>query len=258
MAITLQHNNKKIPPPEPKTVNARGLVFLLGYSALAAVLNYLTTLRQTSVAQETPYWELVAGWAIVILFYVPIYWIFIHSVRRWKWSLDEWGFGLKGRPWLAICLASIALLVVWLPLPGISIGSMKIGDFGNLRSGFGQADIPFLIFEGYARVAEELLYRGFALVLLRRIFSSNRYNWLWAILISSALFAVVHTHRVSQMLQLFLGAAIPLAVFTLWTRSISTAFVIHAIAGGGPIGALFSAVTFAGVAIFNAIRKRSN
>ena len=255
--MTSKQNRKMRSPPDPPSVNTRGLVFLIGYSALAAVLNYLSTMRQAATGQEPALWEVVTGWAILILFYAPVYWMFFHSVSRWKWSLDEWGFGLKGRPWVAIVVALFALLILWLPLPDISMGNMHLGEFGDLRSAFGEAGIPLLMFEGYARVAEELLYRGFALVLLQRVFSSNRYNWLWAILISSALFAVVHTHRVSQMIQLFLGAAIPLAAFTLWTRSISAAFVLHAAAGGGHIGALFSAVVFTAVAIFNSIRKRS-
>jgi len=66
----------------------------------------------------------------------------------------------------------------------------------------------------------------------------------------------VHTHKVPQMLQLFLGAAVPLAAFTIWTRSISSALVFHAIAGGGHIGALCAAVFFSGVAVYNTRRKK--
>ena len=236
----------------------RALAFLLGYSILAAFLNYLTTLRQSTDNQATPPWELVTGWIIIILFYVPVYWIFIHSQRKWNWSLDEWGFGLKGLPWLAISLSVMALLIAWLPLPDIQLGGVQLGDFGSLRSIFSQAGIPMLILGGYQRIAEELLYRGFALVFFRRIFASNRYGWVWAVLLSSALFALVHTHRVPEMVQLFLGTAIPLAAFTIWTRSISFALVIHAIAGGGHIGALCAAVFFACVAIWNVFTKESS
>ena len=240
--------------PDPKHVQARGLGFLLGYSALAALLNYLNTLQQASTGQEAPQWVLAIGWTIIVLFYVPIYWSFIHSVQHWKWSLDEWGFGLKGRTWLAIGLAFFALLLVWLPLPTIELGSVRIADFGSVRAIFAQASIPMLLFEGYARTAEELLYRGFALVLFRRIFLQSRFGGLWAVLLSSALFALVHTHKIPQMLQLFLGAAVPLAAFTIWTRSISSALVFHAIAGGGHVGALCAAVFFSGVAVYNAKR----
>lgn len=239
-----------------KQVDAQGLGFLLGYSALAALLNYLTTIQPISASQETRPWILGISWALIVLLYLPIYGAFIYSNRKWNWSLDEWGFGLKGRNWLSIGLAILALLIVWLPLPPIELGSLRIGDLGSLREMFAQAGFSIQFFGGYARVAEELLFRGFALILFRRIFSRSRYSWLWAILISSALFALVHTHKVSQMIQLFLGAAIPLAAFTLWTRSISTAFVLHAIAGGGPIGALYAAVFFTGVAIYNAKRKQ--
>lgn len=239
-----------------KQVNAQGLGFLLGYSALAALLNYLTTIQPTSASQETRPWILGIGWALIVLFYLPIYGAFIYSIRKWNWSLDEWGFGLKGRNWLSIGLALLALLFVWLPLPPIELGSLRIGDLGILREMFAQAGFSMQLFGGYARVAEELLFRGFALILFRRIFSHSRHSWLWAILLSSALFALVHTHRVTQMIQLFLGAAIPLAAFTLWTRSISTAFILHAIAGGGPVGGLLAVIFFFGPAFYNDRKKQ--
>ena len=242
--------------PDPQHVHAQGLGFLLGYSALAALFNYLSTLQRASTSQEAPQWILAIGWAVIILFYVPIYGAFVHSVRHWKWSLDEWGFGLKGRTWLAISLAFLALLFVWLPLPSIELGSVRIGDFGSIRAIFSQVSVSMLLFEGYARIAEELLYRGFALILFRRIFSQSRFSGLWAVLLSSALFALVHTHKIPQMLQLFLGAAVPLAAFTIWTRSISSALVFHAIAGGGHVGALCAAVFFSSVAVYNAKRKK--
>lgn len=238
-----------------KQVDAQGLGFLLGYSALAALLNYLTTIQPTSASQETRPWILGIGWAVIVLFYLPIYGAFIYSNRKWNWSLDEWGFGLKGRNWLAIGTAALALLLVWLPLPPLRLGQMQIGDLGSLREMSSQVGIPMQLFGGYARVAEELLFRGFALILFRRIFSHSRYSWLWAVLLSSALFALVHTHRPADMLQLFLGAAVPLAAWTLWTRSISTAFVLHAIAGGGPVGGLVAVFVFGSVAGIGLINK---
>jgi membrane protease YdiL (CAAX protease family) len=242
--------------PDPKRVYAQGLGFLLGFSALGALLNYLNTLDMVSPAQEAPQWVHAIFWVAIVLFYVPIYGAFVHSVRNWKWSLDEWGFGLRGRTWLSIGLAFILLLFVWLPLPSFELGSIHIGDLGSMRANFSQVGIPMLLFGGYARSAEELLYRGFALVLFQRMFSRYRSNKLWAVILSSALFALVHTHRVPQMLQLFLGTSIPLAALTIWTRSISVALVIHALAGGGHVGALCAALFFSGVAVYNARRKK--
>lgn len=242
--------------PNLDHAEAQGLGFLLAYSALAAFLNYLSTLQPASAGHETNEWVLALGWVAVILFYVPIYGAFVYSVRHWKWSLEEWGFGLRGRAWLSIGLAFLALLLVWLPLPSTQSGSVQLGDLDHLRAIYSQAGVPRLLFEGYARIAEELLYRGFALVLFQRMFSPSRYSWLWAVLLSSALFTLVHTHRVPQMLQLFLGTSVPLAAFTIWTHSISFALVFHAIASGGHIGALCAAIFFSFVAIFDAGRKK--
>ena len=58
------------------------------------------------------------------------------------------------------------------------------------------------------------------------------------------------------MLQLFLGTSIPLAALTIWTSSISVALVVHALAGGGHIGALCAALFFSVVAVYNARRTK--
>jgi len=242
-----------MPRSLPRLISIKALAFLLGYCILAALLNYLNSL---SIPQSAPAWVQVIGAGISFLYYVPVYWVFIHSLHYWKWSLDEWGFGLKGRNWLAIGLSAFVLLIVWLPLPAIQIGSARLLDLGSLRETTSRASVPQMIFEGYARTAEELLFRGFALVLFKRMFSNSRVNWLWAILFSSALFALVHTHRPDQMLTLFLEAAIPLAAFTLLTRSISFAFVIHGIAGGGPVGGLVAMLFFLIIAVVDALTKR--
>jgi hypothetical protein len=56
---------------------------------------------------------------------------------------------------------------------------------------------------------------------------------------------------VGNMLQLFIGAGIPPAALTLWSRSISLALVGHAIAGSGHVGGLYAAIFFSSVALYN-------
>jgi membrane protease YdiL (CAAX protease family) len=234
-----------------------GLVFLLGYSALMAVLNYLNASGSSTTSTEpASLWIIITGWILIVALYLPVYGIFLLSTRRWNWSLDDWGFGVKPVSWLAIGLAALALVFAWLFLSPIRLGELRLFDLGSAGNPWAHVSLSMLIFEGYARAAEELLYRGFALILFQRLLGRSGHGRLWAVVLSSALFALVHTHTPNQMLQLFLGAAIPLAVFTLWTRSISLALVLHGIAGGGPIGALFAAIFFAAVALYHLRMKR--
>ncbi|GEM_PF-3475058 len=107
-----------------------------------------------------------------------------------------------------------------------------------------------LLFLGYARIAEELVYRGFALVFLRRFLPPTRYRTALAILISSALFCSAHTHFApGDLVSLFLGGALPLAAFTVWSRSLCLPLVIHGAAGGGHVGALVGLVFYLVLAV---------
>ena len=229
-----------------KRHNAIGLAFLLCFTLIGAIGNNLNTTMQTQVAPEKNALIPLLFWIAIILLYLPVYFFLFHSSRQWNWSLDEWGFGLSKHSWFGIGAAILILLWVWLPIPGILEG--ETGDLGLSR----------ILIETYTRMGEELLYRGFALVLFRRIFAKSRFKSGWAVILSSLLFALGHTHfQPSAILNLFLGGAIPLATLTILTRSISFALVIHAIAGGGPVAGVYAALFFAVIAWLNRKNLRS-
>ena len=125
----------------------------------------------------------------------------------------------------------------------------RIGGFSTdavgLREAFSDVGLPMLFFLGYARIAEELIYRGFALVFLRRFLPPSRFRPAMAVLVSAALFCGTHTHFApSELVSLFFGGAVPLAAFTVWSRSLSLALVVHGAVGGGHVGALLALVLY--------------
>lgn len=226
---------------------------------MGASLNYLNAKSSAHTGPGTPpLWMSVIGWTIIFLFYLPACLALMHSVRRWGWTLDEWGFRLRGRSWVAIIPSLLILFLLlgrmWSVIPEIAVGSLTIGE-GEFSSPFLGPDFPRLVFEGYARTAEELLYRGFALILFKRLFprSSSRSS-LWAVGLSSLLFALVHTHRPQDMPWIFISAVL-LAAFTLWTHSISWAVFYHSLLGGFHIGAIYALSFFFAIAIYNEWQK---
>lgn len=228
------------------SVNVKGVIFLLGYSLLSAILNYLNSIAQSNtVPGKPPLWIAIIGWTFIVLFYLPIYAIFLHSVRRWSWSLDEWGFNLHGRAWISNAGAILGLVGVWLLLH-FEWGNLSFFEVDATQP---QMGVSLLLFQGYARVAEELLYRGLALVLFQRLFSNSPCRSLWAVLLSSACFTLVHTHRPSMLMWLFVSSVL-LAAIVLWTRSLALAFAIHS-AAGLHIGMLYAIIVYSGVAFFN-------
>jgi len=208
-----------------------GLLFLLVYTLIGSVLNGWISHRYTPETLG------VMGWIFVVMFMSLPYIAIGHSVWRWQWTLDELGFRLRGTAWIAILLS---VLVIVMPL---IFGTAP----GNVS--------PLLIYEGYARTAEEVLFRGFALVLFSKIFS-RRSGWpFWAIGLSSALFALPHIPMFPQDVGPLFMLSVILASFTLWTRSLSFAFALHSFWDGGPIEALWALLIYLAISIYNEWHK---
>ncbi len=208
-----------------------GWVFLILYTALGFWLNMPGDAgpQEVSEASDPSVIMMVVGWLGIAMFYVPAYASVPITLRKFGWTLTDWGFGLARISWATIAVAVLLTAHAW-----ISAGGPR-EVLAAMGSGW-----PMGVFEGYARVAEELIYRGFALVFLAKTLPPGRGRKFLAVLIAGALFAVMHTQYDPQRrLSLFLGAALPLGAITLWTRSVSLAFVLHGLAGGGPVGALF-------------------
>jgi hypothetical protein len=227
-----------------------GLIFLIGFSVFGAFLNYINFLDKLSTyltqAIQTIPIVVIIHWSVFLLIFVPIYWMFYHSVRKWDWSLDEWGFGLKKKAWIGIGLSIIVILIIVFQMQKQK--TAMVTDSSHFS-------IFFII--SYARVAEELMYRGFALILLRRLFKKYKYGTLYAIFLSSALFTIVHTHKLESALSQYVGGSLLITVITALTGSISFAIIYHAIAGGGLISGFIAALFFISMVLINLKRKKS-
>jgi len=235
---------------DPHRQRLFGWVFLAGISLFFAFLNLSSGSGSGGDDTGSAGGGQFLWLGLYALFYVPAYWVLPFSTRRFAWSLPEWGFGFSRRAWVAIGLSVIMVLVVLLKtlLPAGDGGAA--GGTGDLEEAAAGTGWPILLFICYARVAEELIYRGFALVFLRRFPPWGRYPALTAIIVSSLLFSLVHTHHSpGEIVNLFLFGAVPLAAITIWTRSLSFALVVHGIAGAGCVGGLFGLAFFFAVAL---------
>ncbi|MCP3979764.1 MAG: CPBP family intramembrane metalloprotease [bacterium] len=242
---------------DSRTQRVAGWAFLLGISVFYAVLNLggtgfllaplalLFDRGAMADGSEPALWQLALAWFTICLIYVPAYWVLAFSTKRLGWSLREWGFGFSGRSWLAIGPSILLVVLAWFPATSAPSTGKISTDIFELREAFSEVGVPMLLFLGYARIAEELIYRGFALVFLRRFLPPARYRAAIAVVISSALFCLVHAHfSPGAILALFVGGAVPLAVVTVWSRSLSLALVMHGAVGGGPVGALLALLFF--------------
>lgn len=99
--------------------------------------------------------------------------------------------------------------------------------------------VPLIAVQVIVGFYEELIFRGFLLTRLRRATGS----WLVAVLLSSALFAVLHiTDQVPVAAIPLFGIGVVFALFTIWRKSLVPAMIGHA---------LFNALNIAGIFITN-------
>ena len=155
------------------------LLYVLGVTVLAGVLNLLfknTPAMPTSIH------------LVVALLFPPLLWSPVFVARHTQGRrLIEYGLDLNMKAFVGAVVAAMFLLV-W-PWSSNSVAES--------------------IFEAYAPTSEELLFRGFVIGELRRLFKNSRRENIWAAIVSSIIFAAGHTHHgLKQMILRMLGVSL--------------------------------------------------
>jgi uncharacterized protein len=168
--------------------------------------------------------------------------------------------------WELILWGSLYIPIIILPI----VAGLKVTDFGFTLNPFLALAVCLLIpicafmnpaaivtwqnslIEAFARTGEEVFFRGFLIVLFSELFQNKRRPWLWAVITSSILFALVHTQMfqpgylarygsasmpvgyqiVERSLNLF-GVALVFALMRVWLRSILPGAIAHSLSIGG-------------------------
>jgi membrane protease YdiL (CAAX protease family) len=193
-------------------------LYAVSVLALGSYLNYTEPYSPGPVT--TPIlWQLI----LWVSLYLPV--IVLPLAAHWK--VTDFGFSLN--PNLAIAALLITLLCA----------VMTNAIAATWGSG---------ILEAFARTGEEVFFRGFLIAFFIRLFDNKRRSWLWAAIVSSILFALVHTQTFQQSYLGTLGSPYTPAIFTIiqrllnvfiigfvlallrvWTRSILPSAIAHGI-----------------------------
>lgn len=166
------------------------------------------------------------------------------------WKVVDFGFAFSPFALLAVVLAAIIC---------------------NPISQSLQITLHSAMTEAFARTGEELFYRGFIYLLVLKILQDRPRNWLYAMLISSLAFSVIHL----QILQLALARNLSMAqvvlatfegmlnVFELallfgffrhWTKSILPSAAMHCLLKGGILTLPFCLLIFSGFTLWAKLR----
>lgn len=195
-----------------KEVYKFGIAYIALITVIAAIFNYFTW--HSKYSSSLGFMIVVLTIMLWIAFYVPMY-VFI---KRDAWSIRDFGFVVNKR----LIIISI-ILVLFIII--------------KLKLCFSFAFVGYILLEAFARVGEEVFYRGFIYTFSLKLFNGKQNSWIWAIFISSLMFAIIHTHTFLpdnqlNILSIFLSALI-LGLLRFWTDSILPGIIIHCVANGG-------------------------
>jgi len=170
-----------------------------------------------------------------------------------NWNVTEFGFCVTRSVGLA--------LIIIIPLCGSMAWNIQIPWQSAL-------------IEAFARTGEEIFFRGFLFALLLKIFNVKTKPWIWAVLISALLFALVHTqtfqasfldnygsgpiiYRIfERLLNIFL-LGVFFALLRHWTQSIFPGAIIHSLFQGGIFTLPFCFIIYASITLWAYVRKES-
>ncbi len=185
------------------------LLYVLGVTILAGVLNWLF--------RNTPAMPTGIHLVVALLAY-PLMWgsVFVAQHTQGR-KLTEYGLDLNVKVFVGAAVTDMFLLA-W-PWSDNSVAKSVV--------------------EAYARTSEELLFRGFLIGELVRLFRDSHRKNMWAAIVSSVVFAGMHTHHGLRLMILrTLPNSVFLGLIAVWTDSILLPIAIHCGTAGGKQSAL--------------------
>lgn len=202
-------------------------LFALAFLVLIGYLNYVSP-YSAEATTSPPFWTVVT-WGVL---YFPVVILPLAAKR----NISDFGFTLS--PQLAF---------------GVVIVFMLCSMFNSVQTSWVGASV-----EAFARTGEEIFFRGFLFDIFIQLFTSKRRPWLWAAILSSILFALIHTQTfqqsflsqrgypampaisiILQRLVNVFGLGLIFALTRVITRSILPGAIFHSMVYGGILAVPF-------------------
>ncbi|WP_291573097.1 CPBP family intramembrane glutamic endopeptidase [Clostridium sp. UBA4548] len=189
---------------KPKVFYVFSILYIIFISIISIYLNGFVEFDPSN------YKMLLIAIILWLLLYIPI----PISVMKAKYEISEFGFKITK----ALLISLPIFLIFILPKANYDI---SINTF------------YWAILISFARVGEEVFYRGFVYTLCLKLFKHKNTPWNWAIVLSSLLFAMMHTqYDLGIMVSTFI-LAIFLGLLRHITDSILIPIIIHCALAGG-------------------------
>ena len=193
-----------------------GILYTIAIVCIAAIANYFTwnIVYESSIVNWMIFFLSIVMW---VALYVPL----PTFIRKANWKLRDFGFVFNTST--VIISLGLSILII------IRLAGTFTFEFLN-----------YTILEAFARVGEELFFRGFLYTLVIKLFKGSRKASLWAIIITSVAFAIMHTQTFLPTNPLRMGdifiSSIIFAIVRCFTGSILPSIIVHLAGNSGILG----------------------
>lgn len=183
------------------------------------------------------FWMIIIGWYILQIFIISR----ILTSQGWKWKDIGYPFSQKKTIYLigGYLLFAVGLLVlIELALANSTVDTEKLNALSSLTPKTTTARIIFIIMGLVAGLAEELVYRGFAIKALE----SNKINKWLAVLIAMIPFIFQHGLKSIDQFWWFATTGIAFGLLFIFLKKLTLNIVIHWLVILSAMTAIFQAI----------------
>ena len=212
-------NQKNIPPSQT-------LAVLIGFPIMATLISLLLIHRSliTNLGLDffNTFWLIVTAWYILQILFVGQ----IIRTAGWSWADIGLPYSKKKMIYLIsgyLIFALSLLIFVEMALSHSDIDPAKLASISSLTPKTTAARIIFIVMGLFTGLAEEIVYRGFAIRALERYGVHS----LLAVIIATVPFIFQHGLKSIDQFGWFLTWGLLFGVLFLWLKKLGPIIVIH-------------------------------
>lgn len=205
---------------------SKTLAVLIGFPIIATLISLLLLIRSliTNLGLDffNTFWIIIIGWYLLQMYIVSK----ILMSAGWKWG--DIGFSFCKRKTLyfiaGYLLFAFGLLVfIELALANSIVDNEKLNSISSLTPKTTTSRVIFIIMGLVAGLAEEIVYRGFAIKALE----SNKVNNWVAVFVATIPFIFQHGLKSIDQFWWFLTWGITFGAMFLWLKKLTLNIIVH-------------------------------
>jgi len=183
------------------------------------------------------FWLIIIGWYILQIFIIS------KILKKQGWNWKDIGYSLSSRKTTYfiggyLFFAFGLLVIIELALANSTVDAAKLGSLSSLTPKTTTARIIFIVMGLVAGLAEEIVYRGFAIKALE----SNRVNKWLAVLIATIPFIFQHGLKSIDQFWWFAITGVVFGLLFVFLKKLTVNIIIHWIVILSAMTAIFQVI----------------